>query len=517
MGMTATQAKAGTPGARSARAAGNATMRERNDASLLQAIAAGRDETAFGELFRRYEQTAFCLAFQITGSPVLAEEAAQEAFLRVWTRAGTYRPEEGEVRPWLLRIAAREALKMLRRQRKDMKAKELEGGTGAAIAESAASTASGEREELLVALRRSVSELPESARQVIALYFGAGLTQAEIGKELDLSQRAVSDRISGTVDRLRANLAKAGFAAAAPLLGAEHLGEALCSGIPAPPGLAAQTLSRLKDAGADTARMLTRRAAAASGSHTGLVAAVVLAAAAGAGAWYWNGKAPATRPVAPASAETPAPAAVETTAAGSVAPERTEWHWNFEDGAFEDELPRTEGWAYGRGEVSKRKVLASRAKDPLKYFLKFPAHNDHAMVVELNASAGGQGKQFLMPVWLRGDVLLPCSLYGVSEIYQLPALTLMKWRFYIKDKYVVMCDLRNLNKPSQLYRCDVAPGRAQLALCCANWLITDISIREIDNADLPDWFRDPEALARKDESPQRIGQYTVEFLKQKAP
>lgn len=122
-----------------------------------------------------------------------------------------------------------------------------------------------------------------------------------------------------------------------------------------------------------------------------------------------------------------------------------------------------------------------------------------------------------MPVWLKGDVLLPFSLYGISDIYQLPALTLMKWRFYIKDQYIVLCDLRNLNLPSQLYRCDVAPGRSQLALCCANWLITDISIREIEDADLPDWFRNLEALAQKDKKPQMIGQCTVEFLKKKAP
>lgn len=516
MDMTTTPARAGTPGRRISRTAGNATMHERDDASLLKTIATQRDEAAFAELFRRYEKTAFCLAFQISGSLGLAEEAAQEAFLRVWTRAGTYRSEDGEVRPWLLRIAAREALKMLRRQRKGMKAKELKNGQDTAFAEPATSPAPGEREELLAALRRNVLALPESARQVVALYFGAGMTQAEIGKELNLSQRAVSNRISNTVERLRTNLAKAGFAAAAPMLGAEQLGEALCSGIPTPPGLATQTLSRLKDAGADTARTLTRRAGAAPGSHAGLAAVVILVAA-GAGAWYWNttASAPQNRPAAqaPAGTNTPGHAAAEAPAA----PERTEWHWNFEDGAFEDELARTEGWEYGRGAISKRMVLASRAKDLLKYFLKLPVPSDRTLVLDLHASAGGQGRQLLMPVWVKGDVMLPFSLYDIGDVYQLPALTLMNWRFYIKGRYIVLCDQRKASAPSHLYRCDVEPRRSHLTLCCANWLITEISVRAIDDAELPDWFRDPEKLIDKDTKLQAIGQQTIEFLKKKTP
>ena len=147
-------------GVRIAPTSGIALMRERDDASLLQAIAAQRDEAAFAELFSRYEKTVFCLAFHIAGSLGIAEEAAQETFLRVWTSAGTYRPGEGEPRPWLLRITERETLKILRKQRKGMTSATLKNERLAIAPSAEVADGQSEHEELLATIRRLVAELP---------------------------------------------------------------------------------------------------------------------------------------------------------------------------------------------------------------------------------------------------------------------------------------------------------------------------------------------------------------------
>src|SRR5438045_2225794 len=87
-----------------------------DDSALLHAIAQQRDRAAFSELYQRYEQPAHSLALHLTGNAPLAEDSLQNAMLRVWTSAGTYRV--GNARAWILRIVARESLRTMRgRQR----------------------------------------------------------------------------------------------------------------------------------------------------------------------------------------------------------------------------------------------------------------------------------------------------------------------------------------------------------------------------------------------------------------
>jgi len=80
-----------------------------SDEELLVRIATQRDRDAFDELFQRHQQAAFSLAQTITGCRHLAEEAAQEALLKLWTSASLYRGD-GAVRAWLLKIVARQSI-----------------------------------------------------------------------------------------------------------------------------------------------------------------------------------------------------------------------------------------------------------------------------------------------------------------------------------------------------------------------------------------------------------------------
>lgn len=498
-------------GVRIAPTSGIALMRERDDASLLQAIAAQRDEAAFAELFSRYEKTVFCLAFHIAGSLGIAEEAAQETFLRVWTSAGTYRPGEGEPRPWLLRITERETLKILRKQRKGMTSATLKNERLAIAPAAEVAHGQSEHEELLATIRRLVAELPESARQVMALYFGAGLTQAEIGKELDLSQRAVSYRLSNAMESLRANLAKDGLAAAAPLLAAERFGEALCSGVPVPRNLARRISERLLSAGSDAGRSRTRRDAGVPRFPAGLVAAAVLLAAAGAGAWYWTVQPPRATGAAPSGT----PVAKSESPGGQAA--RTEWHWNFDEGSFEDQLPRTSGWAYARSPFAKRKVLVAGGHKELVNFLKLPVPCDRTLLVEVSASGLGQGRHFILPVWLDEDRMLPFLLHDFIGDSNLPVPALIKWRFYVSGAWIIQCDPKKDDRPSLLYRCQAQANRPQLALSSANWSVTEIALRAIEDTDLPAWFRDPEKLVTKNMQAMVFDGKQVEFLVNRDP
>ncbi len=73
------------------------------------------DHTAFGQLVRAYERPVYNLTLRMLGDPEEAEDAAQETFLRAYTRLATYEPSRKFVN-WLLSIASHYCIDRLRRR-----------------------------------------------------------------------------------------------------------------------------------------------------------------------------------------------------------------------------------------------------------------------------------------------------------------------------------------------------------------------------------------------------------------
>ncbi|MSQ12503.1 MAG: sigma-70 family RNA polymerase sigma factor [Dehalococcoidia bacterium] len=69
------------------------------------------------ELYEGHHRRVLFFALGIVNNRMTAEEVVQDAFSKVWSRAGTYRPELGKVSSWVLSIAHHRAIDVLRRQR----------------------------------------------------------------------------------------------------------------------------------------------------------------------------------------------------------------------------------------------------------------------------------------------------------------------------------------------------------------------------------------------------------------
>lgn len=259
-----------------------AVIEEDGDQDLLMRIARHRDKAAFEELVSRFHQDAFNLAVHITGNQALAEEAVQEALLRVWLSARTFRAD-GNARGWILRIVCRECLRKRQDRRKESLAMTREEERRRALSEH--EEPAGEAQELLAGLRACFGRLPDQHRQLIALYFGGGLTQREISSEMDVPERTVSYRIDEALRWMRENLKEAGLAAAVPMLNAEGLGNALCTG-PVPNGLAERVLQAARSAVAHSAKHSLRAAGGWSFASRLMVAIVVAGAVGGGWALY---------------------------------------------------------------------------------------------------------------------------------------------------------------------------------------------------------------------------------------
>ena len=74
------------------------------------------DEHAFAQLVEAYQSPIYNLAYRMLGTATEAEDATQEAFLRVWTKLDTYDPSR-KLSSWMLSVASHYCIDRLRRRR----------------------------------------------------------------------------------------------------------------------------------------------------------------------------------------------------------------------------------------------------------------------------------------------------------------------------------------------------------------------------------------------------------------
>lgn len=97
------------------------------DVERLRRIASG-DGEALTELFDLHSPVVLGLLVRILGSRSEAEEALQEVFLQVWTRADRYDPASSTPRGWMLAFARERAVERLR-HRERLRQRENPGRT----------------------------------------------------------------------------------------------------------------------------------------------------------------------------------------------------------------------------------------------------------------------------------------------------------------------------------------------------------------------------------------------------
>ncbi len=218
----------------------NVRMKHLDDSTLLTTIAQNRDMEAFNELVRRYEKPLFNLAKFLIRTREGAEEAVQSALYEVWRCADSYRP--GNARGWIMSIATRRCHHLARKGKIESKTTNMEQNHSDIPSTRQPPSERAERAELLGALRRELSRLSTTEREMVFLYYGGGISHAKIGKTLGIPQRTVAFKISRVLEQVGGKLKSSGFAAAVGLLNTEGTLEALTTGESVPVGLHAKIL-----------------------------------------------------------------------------------------------------------------------------------------------------------------------------------------------------------------------------------------------------------------------------------
>jgi RNA polymerase sigma-70 factor (ECF subfamily) len=195
-------AAGGVTGGRGSRAA-------LSDEALLDAVRS-RDAAALEQLYDRHSQLAMGLAMRLLHNRQLAEDVVQEAFLAVWRQAGTYRPDRGTVRNWILSIVHHRAIGCLRRRElvsppasldDPQLGRVLPDERQLDVPDLAFQRAEQER------VRQALLALPEEQRQALTLAYYEGLTCHDIATRLSIPVGTVKGRMRLALQKLRRLLA----------------------------------------------------------------------------------------------------------------------------------------------------------------------------------------------------------------------------------------------------------------------------------------------------------------------
>ncbi len=173
---------------------------EEDDLALVQRLARG-DQQAFLALYDRHAARVNALTLHILGDSMLAEEATQDTFMKLWSRARLYLAERGSFVAWLLTIARRTSLDRLRLEgrRPLLSDSNDPDDVWPAIRDDSQDPDEARWRSLHFAVRA----LPEEQQTVIELAYFQGLSQSEIASELGWPLGTVKTRLRAAMIALR--------------------------------------------------------------------------------------------------------------------------------------------------------------------------------------------------------------------------------------------------------------------------------------------------------------------------
>jgi RNA polymerase sigma-70 factor (ECF subfamily) len=181
------------------------------DADLARRAAAG-DESAFEELVNKYSRPIIDYCRRLVGNPTVAEDLAQEAFVKFYLGLSTFDPARS-LSPFLYRIAHNHCLDWLRKKKVPTiplvwEADGEESREADAPDLTLAPDELAGRREVQEAVDEALASLPPTYRGALVMRFREGMTYEEIAAALDLPLGTVKARIHRGREKLQQRLAK---------------------------------------------------------------------------------------------------------------------------------------------------------------------------------------------------------------------------------------------------------------------------------------------------------------------
>ena len=193
-------------------AAGAVDLDPASDAAVMLRVAVGDDE-GFNYLAQKYHRAIIHFLYRMVRNQAIAEELAQEVFLRVYRSRESYRAE-AKFTTWLYRIATNLAVNHARDTRHERAARNVyldapdeETGAQPDVADDEPSVEQRLlRDERMGAIRSHVMALPERQRLAVLMHKYQGMDYRQIGEVLKLSESATKSLLFRAYQTLRDKL-----------------------------------------------------------------------------------------------------------------------------------------------------------------------------------------------------------------------------------------------------------------------------------------------------------------------
>jgi RNA polymerase sigma-70 factor (ECF subfamily) len=192
-----------------------------SDGRILDYAAAGddrlvialrnRDVKGLEALYDRYGDYVYSVSLRVVGDVQVAEDVAQEVFLRLWRRPDLFDAGRGRFVTWLLSVARNKAIDERRSRGRRFRHENPPGAGSIGSDDMPASTAEDPIDSALqtddrIVIQRAMALLPAEQRLAIQLAYFGGYTQQEIADGLKQPLGTVKTRIRLGLQKLRAVL-----------------------------------------------------------------------------------------------------------------------------------------------------------------------------------------------------------------------------------------------------------------------------------------------------------------------
>jgi len=175
------------------------------DTELMLRIGLG-DRAAFSLFCRRHGGRCFSVAIHLLRNAADAEEAVQDAFMRVWRNAGRWSPTNARVTTWLYRVVVNLCLDQMRRATR--LSVSIEHAAEVMASDPNPETIVGQRELARVVVR-AVADLPPRQRAALSLVICEGLECAEAARVMQVSVGTMESLLVRGRRQLRAAVTEA--------------------------------------------------------------------------------------------------------------------------------------------------------------------------------------------------------------------------------------------------------------------------------------------------------------------
>lgn len=180
------------------------------DAELMLRVKAG-DDASFGVLLEKHRNPVIHFLYRMVQNQAVAEELAQEVFLRVYRSRGSYEPT-AKFTTWLFRIATHLALNSLRDGKNDRKRESLDDVVDDQPVRQVSDSRPTIEQSMLYQARlgevkKAIQTLPEKQRAAVLMHKYEEMEYSQIARVLNCSESAVKSLLFRAYETLRARLA----------------------------------------------------------------------------------------------------------------------------------------------------------------------------------------------------------------------------------------------------------------------------------------------------------------------